>query len=337
MPVYGVDIHGTYQRGIDFGLLARQGYSFAAVKATQGTTDFSASYTQQFLDWVPRIKAAGLIPGAYHWVTNADPAAQMRNFWRRLREVGGPKGMLIQLDCEDNATEAVLRGCVVEWRRLSGGYPFLIYTGKWWWGPRGWNGAQYTPYLWHSHYLPADADVIPDDPAAFARRIPADWWGPGYGGWARAAMIQFTSEGDAGSLGNNVDLNVFPGTLAELRVLAGLNGGDEMANADEIARNASNADIYGWHFTQLDDDIPGLNGGTTKLPNKAARLLKQVAADVAEVKARPSGAVEVTADLMHALGDQVIANITPQLDHIVEAAVRRVLGGLDGATPPAGG
>jgi hypothetical protein len=222
MPVYGVDIHGTYQRGMDFSMLARQGYSFAAVKASQGVTEFNSSFTQQFLDWIPRIRAAGMIPGAYHWLTNADPVAQCRNFWRRLRQVGGPAGMLIQCDCEDNATIEVLRGWTAEWKRLSGGHPFLIYSGGWWWKPRGWNGAQFTPYLWQSHYLPADADTAPDDPAAFARRIPDSWWNPGYGGWARATILQFTSRGDAGSLGNNVDLNVYPGTVAQLRALAGV-------------------------------------------------------------------------------------------------------------------
>lgn len=234
--LYGVDIHGTYQRGIDFALLARQGYSFAAVKATQGTTEFNSSYTQQFLDWMPRIRAAGLIPGAYHWLTNADPVAQCANFLRRVRQAGGPDGMLIQCDCEDNATLAVLQGWVAEWKRQTGGHPFFIYSGDWWWGPRGWAGAGLTPYLWDSRYLSADTDVVPDDPAAFAARAPASWFTPRYGGWGTATVLQFTSRGDAGSLGNNVDLNVFRGSRAELLALTTTNvntGADEMSDQAE--------------------------------------------------------------------------------------------------------
>lgn len=219
--IYGVDIHGTYQRGIDFSQLARQGYSFAAVKATQGTTEFHASYTQQFLDWIPQIRAAGLIPGAYHWLTNADPIAQCANFLRRVRQAGGPNGMLIQCDCEDNATLPVLQGWVKEWSRQTGGHPFFIYSGAWWWQSRGWNGAQFAPYLWDSRYLTADTDSIPDDPAAFATKAPASWWTPRYGGWPTTTILQFTSKGDAGSLPNNVDLNAYRGTRAELLALTG--------------------------------------------------------------------------------------------------------------------
>lgn len=217
--LYGVDIHGSYQRGIDFPLLARQGYTFAAVKATQGVTDFSASYTQQFLDWMPKIKAAGLVPGAYHWLTNADPVAQCANFLRRVRQAGGPNGMLIQLDCEDNATLPVLQAWVAEWNKQTGGHPFAIYSGSWWWKPRGWNGAALTPYLWDSHYISVDTDTIADDPAALAARIPASWWKPTYGNWPKVTVLQFTSKGDAGGLGNNVDLNAFPGTKADLLAL----------------------------------------------------------------------------------------------------------------------
>ncbi len=57
----------------------------------------------------------------------------------------------------------------------------------------------------------------------------------------------------------------------------------------------------------------------------------------------PAGAVTVTADLMRALGDQVLHNVGPAvrqaveaaIDARVEAAVRRVLGGLDNVVPPA--
>ena len=213
--LYGVDVHDGYQRGLSFPTLVAQGYTFAAVKLTQGLT-----YQRDLGDdWVRAARAAGLIPGGYHWLTSGDGAAQARNFHTKVLEAGGPEGMLIQLDCEDDGYGPQITAWAAEWRRLTGGHPFLIYSGGWWW-PRtgGFRGVDVTPYLWQSHYLTADADTVPDDPAAFAARIPSAWWSPGYGGWSTATILQFTSRGDAGMLSNNVDLNVT--TLSREQLLA---------------------------------------------------------------------------------------------------------------------
>jgi GH25 family lysozyme M1 (1,4-beta-N-acetylmuramidase) len=240
--IYGVDVHARYQGGLDVGLLARQGYSFLATKLSQGlavpTVDgfTAAQFKARALLWLEQTHAAGMVPGAYHWVdASGSGAAQARFFYGLVKEAGGPDGMLIQLDNEDNATWQVTRDWASEWQQLSGGHPWLMYTGGWWWRPRGWDGATLTPYLWESRYLSADADTVADDPAAFASRIPADWWrlpDPsrpgvyGYGGWSRATMFQFTSRGDAGSLGNNVDLDVFPGSREQLLALTTTTGDD---------------------------------------------------------------------------------------------------------------
>lgn len=234
--LYGVDVHDGYQRGLSFTTLVEQGYSFAAVKFTQGT-----SYARDQADeWIRAAAAAGLIPGAYHWLTAADGAAQARWFHGNLAKVGGPEGLLIQLDCEDDGYGPQMTAWAAEWNRLTGGHPFLIYSGAWWW-PRtgGFNGAALTPWLWHSHYLSADLDSLPDDPAAFAARIPADWWTPGYGGWPAATFLQFTSRGDAGGLVNNVDLNVTKLTREQLLALTTSGGSDVDIRQDALLYNAS--------------------------------------------------------------------------------------------------
>lgn len=203
--LYGVDVHGGYQAGLDFGLLRRQGYTFAAVKASQGT----AFVGPQFATWIRAGRAAGLIMGAYHWIVRGDAAAQCDHFLDVLKSVGGPNGLLVQLDCEDTATWADVQAWVKRWNERTDHHPFAIYTGKWWWNAPGrqWNGASLTPYLWDSHYTKADADGVADDPAAVAAQIPAAWWTPQYGGWKSATILQYTSRGDAGGLANNVDLN----------------------------------------------------------------------------------------------------------------------------------
>lgn len=218
--LYGVDVHDGYQAGLSFPTLKRQGYTFAAVKLTQGT-----GYVRDQADeWVRAAAAAGLIPGGYHWLNSEPGAAQAKWFYRKVRECGGPQGMLIQCDNEDNATVQVTRDWAAEWAQLSGGHPFLMYTGGWWWPAHlgSFRGVDLTPYLWHSRYAVADTDAVPDDPAAIVAKIPASWWVPGYGGWAQATILQFTSQGDAGGLANKVDLNATRLTLDQLRALAGL-------------------------------------------------------------------------------------------------------------------
>lgn len=232
MTICGVDVHDGYQAGLDFPTLYRQGYRFAAIKLTQGT-----GYVRDRADdWIRAARAAGLITGAYHWLTGADGAAQARWFFKQLMAAGGPDGMLIQLDVEDDGYGPQMTAWTREWNRLSGGYPFLIYSGAWWW-PRtgGFRGADLTPYLWDSHYLGVDLDTVPDDPAALAARIPASWWLGRYGGWSRAALLQITAKGDAGGLGNNVDIDVYPGSIEQLRATFTRPGAD-MSYTDDVVK-----------------------------------------------------------------------------------------------------
>lgn len=288
--LYGVDVHARYQAGLDIALLARQGYSFLATKATEGLGVVSvegftaAQFTTRMLTWVAQTRDAGMIPGLYHYLRAQDGAAQCDAFMRIVERAGGPDGMLIQLDNEADAGWVSTQQWAARWERLTGGHPWLMYTGSWWWGPRGWPGATLTPHLWHSHYLSADADTIPDDPAAFAARIPASWWTPGYGGWTRATILQFTSRGDAGSLGNNMDLNATHLTREQLLTLT--RPGDTMPTAEEI-KSAILADggvqqlLYRVEAALSQRDPIATIGQ----PNVLAQRLASLRAEVATVKA----------------------------------------------------
>lgn len=258
--IYGVDVHARYQAGLDIPRLRSEGYSFLVTKASEGTSiptssSFTASqFKARYLSWLAEARGQGMIPGLYHWIRAGRGAEQAAFFHGLVVEAGGPKGMLIQLDCEHDATYADVVAWRDEWNRLTDDHPFLLYTGGWWWRPRGWDGKAITPYLWDSHYLTADADTIPDDPAAFASRVPSSWWAPGYGGWPGATVLQFTSQGDAGSLGNNVDLNVFRGSRAELLTLTG----DDMSALDPDERQLlGNVEriLTGWDD---DRDVDGI-------------------------------------------------------------------------------
>ena len=123
-PLWMVDL-SNHQAGIDIEQIAREGYSAAICKATEGTTFRDG----QFAGWIPRIRAAGMLPGAYHFLRNSDGAAQARAFHARVAAVGGPAGMLCALDNEHDATHATTTGFVAEWHRLTNGHPLIMYTG----------------------------------------------------------------------------------------------------------------------------------------------------------------------------------------------------------------
>jgi lysozyme len=291
---FGVDVHDGYQAGISFPLLYQQGYRFAAVKFTEGST-----YVRDQADeWAQAVRAAGLLPGAYHWLTASDGAAQARWFHDNLQKVGGPAGLLIQLDCEDDGYGPQIRAWAAEWDRLTGGHPFFIYSGHWWWSSSAMssvNGAAVTPYLWDSHYLSADTDTLPDDPAAFASRIPSTWWTPGYGGWPSSTILQFTSKGDAGGLANKVDLNVFRGTLDALRALA--SPGGTVITYEQYDRDRVNAT---WD------------------------LLQKVATDVAAMK---TALADLAAAATAGGGGTVDTTLLPRLATAVQAAADSLAAG----------
>jgi len=203
-----VDI-SNWQGNINIGQIAREGYAACVCKATEGT-----GFRDGWFDtYIPKVKAAGMIPGAYHYLRAGNGAAQARFFYDRVRKHGGPAGWIIQLDCESDGLGREMTDWANEWKRLTGGHPFLIYSGAWWW-PRtgGFRGAKLTPYLWQSHYVSGSGYG-----SVLYQRVPASWWRPGYGGWSEATILQFSSRGKVA--GQLIDVNAFRGTVDELRRL----------------------------------------------------------------------------------------------------------------------
>jgi GH25 family lysozyme M1 (1,4-beta-N-acetylmuramidase) len=300
--LYGVDVHAGYQAGLNFPLLIKQGYSFCTVKLTEGV-GFLQSGAK---DFIAKSKAAGLITGAYHWLdSSGDGATQARWFHKHVVDNGGPAGMLIQLDVEDDGYGPHMTAWTAEWNRLTNSHPFLIYSGSWWW-PRtgGFDGSKLTPYLWHSHYLTADTDTVPDDPAAFAARIPADWWRVSYGGWSTPAILQFTSRGDAGALANRVDLNVTRMTREQLLALTG--DEDDMLTKDEWATVAKYDALRNGYSDAATNPTIALNTFVFNVARDTAAALKAVARLELKVDALPERPPVDPAALKAALLDPAV-------------------------------
>lgn len=187
-----------------------------------------------------------------------------------------------------------------------------------------------------------------------------EWYGNTDGdqrvdGWNNVANRVATSDSShLWHLHLTFDRRVLRDTSVMRRVLAALLGttnpaGDDMANADDVASAlAVGITSAGYYHATAPAAVRNAAGvgeaGLARASILAVQQhLDQVDAVLAELKARPAGEITVSADLMKALGNQVLANIAPLLedavaaavDQRVEAALRRVLGGLDGATPTA--
>lgn len=227
--LFGIDAHVTYQAGLNIESLAREGFTFLVVKATQGTGSYVAPAT--FDDWIRRGRAAGMVVGAYHWLDGSDPVRQADTFVSRLASVGGPDGLMLQIDCEDTtnpASAAQLTAFVAQLRRRAGAArPLLLYSGGWWYGAHlgAYNAAALGLHLWHSHYVGGSGYA-----STLAGSVSDSMWIPGYGGWPRATVLQFSSRGTAGGIAGNVDVNLFDGGRDELLALtsAATTEGDDM-------------------------------------------------------------------------------------------------------------
>lgn len=205
MAITGIDVSRHQGDGIDYNAVRRAGHSFAFIKATEGT---SYAYTGWYRANAPRVQAAGLVLGAYHFLRTGDGAAQARYFISVVGQL--PDGVAI-LDVETAAngskpTISDVREFVGEYRRRVPNDPLLIYTGRWYWvgvmgDPRG---SDLGP-LWHSEYETSQAEVA-DGPEADR-----------YGGWDGCTVWQWTSSGSTPGVPGRVDLNILrKGTLPNL-------------------------------------------------------------------------------------------------------------------------
>ena len=95
--ILGVDV-SRHDTNIDWNKLVADGYYFVFLKATQGAT-FKDSKFREYWDAAGR---AGLIRGAYHWLSNTDATSQVSNFLAVLQTVTlGPCDIGAALDLEE--------------------------------------------------------------------------------------------------------------------------------------------------------------------------------------------------------------------------------------------
>lgn len=202
-PVRGVDV-SHYQGEIDFSVLAKQGISFTFIKATEG----SGTSDEKFAENWKNARAAGLLTGAYHFFSFGSAAeTQADNFIAAVPCEPDALPPVIDLefyhreDAEKLSADTVRDMLCTMLRRLREAYGKtpIIYT----------TDACYGAYLadtdlgeayilWMRNILTPPADTI-------------DW-----------KLWQYNPRGLLeGYTGGErfIDLNVFRGSLAELKAL----------------------------------------------------------------------------------------------------------------------
>ncbi|ATE58375.1 MULTISPECIES: glycoside hydrolase family 25 protein [Actinosynnema] len=214
--IYGVDV-SAYQPGFDFAAARSEGFDFAFIKATEGSTWRSPNYHDQ----LARARSAGMLVAAYHYMRGDDVGGQLGN----VRAVVGTDVPVV-LDVEDGAGHLGTIRALVDRLRAAGYRSPLIYLPQWYWSGRmGSPDLSGLPPLWHSRY----PDNVVRRKEQFA--LGGEYW-PSFGG-LRTEIAQFTSSLAVANYPNGrIDGNAYQGTRQELQDLL---EGENMPSAQEIA------------------------------------------------------------------------------------------------------
>jgi GH25 family lysozyme M1 (1,4-beta-N-acetylmuramidase) len=322
MTIFGVDV-SHYQGAVNWAKAEAAGVAFGIAKATQGTSFTDDRYAQN----VAGARAAGVVPGAYHFLTGADPVRQAEFF---DRVVGDPEGILVALDVEGaGCTAGIVRAWVDRYRALRPGHPILIYTGKWFWrdltdnmngpglGPLWAAGSDAGRYVGGSGILQA----------LWAKTDGTPTSGLPWGGWTSWVFDQFTDKAIVPGISGPCDGDAFSGTMTDLRALTTSSTpttGDEYMPLTPEDLKAIQKAVW------ADADLNVLGGGKTADPQNRAALAVLTGRNAAVRAADDVAPVVLTVEQIGAITSAVAAAVSADLAGIVRTQVAAVLkGGVD--------
>lgn len=237
------DVNSTPQM-MDFGKAVAAGAKFAFIKASQ------ANWADEDIvkNWA-NAKAAGLLRGAYHFLTwDVDPTQQADFAWSVIKDDPGELPPVCDFEWWNDTTPPngleILWAYVTRMETLCGRKP-IIYTAQGWW-------SQFTPTvkwreypLWTAQYTSAASPTV-------------------YYPWDKWHFWQYTSKGDGykfGAESGNIDLNWYNGDMASLLEFSILEPAppiDPDPNPDIIAAILSDVDDIEESITVMDDELAGL-------------------------------------------------------------------------------
>lgn len=196
-PVRGIDI-SHYQNRIDWDQLrkARLGdfpISFVIAKSTEGATIADQTFSRNFL----RARQKAFVRGAYHFfIPGTDAAKQARFFISKTKLAPGDLPPILDIEKTGNLSKKELQESVLAWLNIvekAYGTPPIIYT-YYSFKKSFLNTPAFDRYpFWIAHYY---KDKLSYD-----------------GPWV---MWQYTDCGHVDGIKENVDCNVFNGSLKDL-------------------------------------------------------------------------------------------------------------------------
>lgn len=209
--IRGVDV-SMYQGTIDWNAVKKSGIEFAIAKATEGSYVRDPEF--QF-NW-PRMKEVGLIRGAYHFLhPNQDIGMQVNNLHTHVRNSGHFKeGDFVALDVEVTDGEpayvierAIRAFCVKALHDID--KQVIIYSGQ---------------YFWDQIFSGKPDPVIANRPLWIASWTPDGYPHQNYlpkpfAGFGVTSFWQYADNGIVPGIQNVVDLDIFNGSMAQLKMV----------------------------------------------------------------------------------------------------------------------
>ena len=140
-PIYGIDIHGDYQREIDLEQAASQGIRFAFHKAGQGCKWVPGGLDEKWRQSLRHIEHNGLY---YFLDRTREGDAQAKHLMEIVRDLGMHRhgnGIMLASDFESyegddwnyTATNTTLRSFGRKLKELTRGHPNICYSVKSFW------------------------------------------------------------------------------------------------------------------------------------------------------------------------------------------------------------
>lgn len=201
--VHGIDV-SYYDDVTDWNAAHEAGIEFAFIRVADGTQ----FQDPQFASYWAGARAAGVLRGAYQFFRpEQDPIAQADLLLQMMGPLGpGDLPPVIDVEVADGRSPAAVATAVHKWVdhvAAAIGKPPIVYTGLYAWTDL--TGGANVPMapLWIAQYTSA---ACPDVPAP----------------WTAWTFWQTTDSGSTAGISGNLDLDVFAGSLDDLRALAGL-------------------------------------------------------------------------------------------------------------------
>lgn len=244
--IWGYDV-SHYQPNFDHARARREGFEFAILKATEG----SSFVDNRFRRHLDAARGAGMLVAAYHYVRGSSSAAAQAAHIGRIV----PRDVPVILDVEAGGGGIGLTRDLNARLNAMGYRTPLLYLPKWYWEQIGRPDMRGLPHLWYSRYASKQGGYATDIYNRSAGWFAQHW--AGYGGLP-VEILQFS---DQSTIAGNTptDANAYRGTREQLAAL--LYGGpavpapaprvpggiESMAFADRFKDWAGNdQDVLSW-------------------------------------------------------------------------------------------